>query len=389
MTISRRSLLWFLLFSLVTGIAASAAPRGKYLLFVGTYTEKQQSKGIYAYRFDPASTELTSLGVAVETTNPSFLAIDPSHRFLYAVNEVGKYKDASSGAVSAFAIDAQKGSGPSGKLQLLNEVASRGADPCYIAFDKTGKFVLVANYTGGSVAVFPVQPNGHIGEASAFVQHTGSSVNHERQEGPHAHWIETTPDNRFAIAVDLGLDELLVYRFDVRNGSLSPNNPPYAKLDPGAGPRHVAFHPDGKFVYVVNEIQSTVTAFAYDAGHGALNKLKTVSTLPKNFSGNNDTAEIKVHPSGKFLYASNRGHDTIALFSIDKSGALTLTDHFPTQGKTPRNFEIDPTGKLLFVANQNTNNITVFQIDPTTGRLTAKKTIDAPAPVSLQFMAVK
>ena len=391
MTISRRRyLLWFFLFSLVTVTAANDSPKGRYLLFVGTYTEKE-SKGIYAYRFDSASSELTPLGLAAETTNPSFLAVDPSYRFLYAVNEIQKYKEASSGVVSAFAIDSQKGDRQTGKLQLLNAVASRGADPCYIAFDKTGKYALVANYTGGSVAVFPVQADGHIGESSAFVQHAGSSVNRERQEGPHAHWIETTPDNRFAIAVDLGLDELLIYRFDSKNGSLTPNHPPYAKLDPGAGPRHLAFHPNGTFAYVVNELQSSITAFAYDASHGQLRKLKTVSTLPKNFSGSNDTAEIQVHPSGKFLFASNRGHDTIALFSIDsKTGALTLADHFPTQGKTPRNFEIDPTGKFLFVANQNTNNIVVFRIDPNNGRLTAtKQTLDVPSPVCLKFVAVE
>jgi len=391
MTITRRYLLWFLLVSLVTVTAANDAPKGKYLVFVGTYTEKQQSKGVYAYRFDPASAELTPLGLAAETTNPSFLAIDPTRHFLYAVNEIQKYKDASSGGVSAFAVASEKGSGPTGKLQLLNEVASRGADPCYIAFDKTGKYALVANYTGGSIAVFPVQPDGHVGEASTFVQHVGSSINRERQEGPHAHWIETTPDNRFAIAVDLGLDELLVYRFDAKKGSLTPKNPPYAKLDSGAGPRHLAFSPGGKFAYVVNELQSTITAFAYDARNGELRKLKTVSTLPKDFTGANDTAEIEVHPSGKFLFASNRGHDTIALFSIDsKTGALTLVDHFPTQGKTPRNFEIDPSGKFLFVANQETNNIVVFQITPSTGRLTAKKqTVEVPAPVCLKFMAVE
>jgi 6-phosphogluconolactonase len=391
MTISRRRhLLSFFLFSLVTVTAANDSPKGRYVLFVGTYTDKQ-SKGIYAYRFDSASSELTPLGMAAEAINPSFLAIDPSHRFLYAVNEVQKYEDANGGAVSAFAIDTQKGDRQTGKVQLLNAVASRGADPCYIAFDKTGKYALVANYTGGSVAVFPVQADGHIGESSAFVQHVGSSVNRERQEGAHAHWIETTPDNRFAIAVDLGLDELLIYRFDAKNGSLTPNNPPYAKLDPGAGPRHLAFHPNGKFAYVVNELQSSITAFAYDASRGELRKLNTVSTLPKNFSGSNDTAEIKVHPSGKFLFASNRGHDSIALFSIDsKTGALTLADHFPTQGKTPRNFEIDPTGKFLFVANQDTNNIAVFGIDSKNGRLTVtKRTLQVPSPVCLKFMAVE
>ena len=379
MTISRRRyLLWCLLFSL-TVTAAKDSPKRKYLLFVGTYTEKE-SKGIYAYRFDAASSELTPLGIAAEASNPSFLAIDPSHRFLYAVNEIQKYKDANSGVVSAFAIDRQKGDRQTGKLQLLNAAASRGADPCYIAFDKTGKYALVANYTGGSVAVFPVQSDGHIGESSAFVQHVGSSVNRERQAGPHAHWIETTPDNRFAIAVDLGLDELLVYRFDAKTGSLTPNDPPYAKLDPGAGPRHLAFHPNGRFVYVVNELQSSITAFAYNASRGTLNKLKTVSTLPKNFSGSSAAAEIKIHSSAKFLFASNRGDDTIAVFSIDsKTGALTLADYFPTQGKTPRNFEIDPTGKFLFVANQDTNNIAVFQIDSNNGRLTpTKQTLKSP-----------
>jgi 6-phosphogluconolactonase len=387
MTMSRRVCLqWLLLLlSLVTVGAAKDSPKDKYLLFVGTYTEKE-SKGIYAYRFDAASSELTPLGVAAETTNPSFLAIDPSHRFLYAVNEVPKYKGASSGAVSAFAINRQ-----TGKLSLLNEVASRGADPCYIAFDKTGKYALVANYTGGNVAVFPVRADGRVGESSAFIQHAGSSVNHERQEGPHAHWIETTPGNRFAIAADLGLDELLVYRFDPKNGSLAANDPPYppyAKLDPGAGPRHVAFHPNGRFVYVINELGSTITAFSYDSRRGALSSLKTVSTLPKGFSGPNDTAEIAVHPNGKFLFASNRGHDSIAVFSIDgKTGTLTLVDHFPTQGKTPRNFEIDPTGSRLFVANQESGNIVVFRIDPQTGRLTPTgQVLQVPAPVCLKFM---
>jgi 6-phosphogluconolactonase len=392
MKISRRQCLQslVLVLSLATISVAKDSPKSNYLLFVGTYTEKE-SKGIYAYRFDAASAELTPLGVAAETTNPSFLAIDPTSNFLYAVNEVQNYKGASSGAVSAFAIDREKNTIPTGKLSLLNEVPSRGADPCYVAFDQTGKFALVANYTGGSVAVFPVRTDGHIGEPSAFVQHTGSSINKERQAGPHAHWIETTPDNRFAIAVDLGLDELLVYRFDASKGSLTPNDPPYAGLDPGVGPRHLAFHPNGHFAYVVNELKSTVTAFTYDPSGGTLHKLNTVSTLPKSFTGANDGAEIHVHPSGKFLYASNRGHDSIALFSIDShSGALTLMDHFPTQGKTPRDFDIDPTGKFLFVANQDTNNIAVFRIDPDNGRLTSTgQILEVPSPVCLKFIAIK
>ena len=382
MPISRRRFIHCcLILSLVT--IATAQHPGKYLLYVGTYTEKD-SKGIYAYRYDPGNLELSALGVAAETPNPSFVAVDSTRHFLYAVNELQKYKDASSGAVTAFAIDSK-----TGKLQLLNEVASGGADPCYISFDRTGKYALVANYTGGSVSVFPVRPDGHIGEASAFVQHKGSSVNRERQEGPHAHWIETTPDNRFAIAADLGLDELLVYRFDAAKGTLTPNDPPYAKLDPGAGPRHLAFHPGGKWAYVVNELQSTITTFSFDGNRGTLQKLTSVTTLPQGFTGANDTAEIHVHPNGKFLFASNRGHDSIVVFAIDgKTGSLGLVGHFPTLGKTPRNFEIDPTGKFLFAANQDSNNVVVFRIDLQTGKLSpAGKTIDVPSPVSLRFVA--
>jgi len=393
MTISLlRCLPWLLLLSLSTMTTAEDSTKNrspqkdaptKYLLYVGTYTEKE-SKGIYVYTFDPASAKLTPLGVAAETTNPSFLAIDSASRFLYAVNETPNYKGASSGAVSAFAIDPQNG-----KLSLLNQVPSRGADPCYIAFDKTGKFALVANYTGGSIAVFPVRDDGHIGKSAAFIQHAGSSINKDRQAGPHAHWIETTPDNRYAIAVDLGLDELLVYHFNAKTGALTPDDPPYAKFDPGAGPRHLAFHPNGKFAFVVNELQSSITTFTYDTNRGALYKLNTIRTLPKGFMGINDAAEIKVHPSGKFLFVSNRGHDSIAVFSVDsQTGALSLVDHFSTQGKAPRNFEIDPTGRLLLVANQETNNITVFKINQENGRLIpTNETIQVPSPVCLKFMA--
>src|SRR5271165_5000199 len=223
--------------------AAPAAKQGKYLFYVGTYTEEgSKSKGIYAYRYDAATSEITPLGLAAETTNPSFVAPHPNGRFLYAVNEVGNYKGPNSGGVSAFSIDRA-----TGKLTFLNEVASRGADPCYITVDKAGKYVLVANYTGGSVAVFPVLADGKLGEASAFVQHSGKGTNPERQEGPHAHSIDLSPDNRFAMVDDLGLDELLVYKFDGAKGSLTPNDPPFTKLDAGAGPRHFALRPDGKF----------------------------------------------------------------------------------------------------------------------------------------------
>ncbi|HEV2697875.1 MAG TPA: lactonase family protein [Terriglobales bacterium] len=369
-------------FLLVTVLYANKASTN-YLLFVGTYT-KGESKGIYAYRYDAKSGSLTSLGLAAESVNPSFLAVDPSHRFLYAVNEVQDYKGEKSGAVTAFAIDRK-----TGQLSRLNEVASRGEDPCYISLDKTGKYVLVANYTSGNIAVFPVHNDGTLGEASAFVQHHGSGPNHEHQEGPHAHWIETTADNHYAVVADLGLDKLLIYRFDATNGSLTPNNPPAADLPPGSGPRHVAFSPHNKFAYSVNELKSTVTAFSFNAGQGTLQPFQTVSTLPKDFSGENDTAEIHIQADGKFLYASNRGHDSIAVFSIDqKTGRLNLVNNFSTEGKTPRNFELDPTGSHLLVANEDTGNIVVIKLDGTTGResLVTNDTVKLPSPVSLRFV---
>ncbi len=367
--------------------AAPAAKQGKYLFYVGTYTEEgSKSKGIYAYRYDAATSEITPLGLAAETTNPSFVAPHPNGRFLYAVNEVGKYKGPNSGGVSAFSIDRA-----TGKLTFLNEVASRGADPCYITVDKTGKYVLVANYTGGSVAVFPVLADGKLGEASAFVQHTGKGTNPERQEGPHAHSIDLSPDNRFAMVDDLGLDELLVYKFDTAKGSLTPNDPPFTKIDAGSGPRHFVLRPDGKFAYVISEIAHTVTVFSNDAANGKLTTLQTITTLPKGFTGRNDDAEIHVHPSGKFLYASNRGDDSIAIYAIDKSkGTLTQVGIVPTGGKEPRSFEIDPTGSLLFAENQKSDDIVVFKIDTKTGQLTRTgKVLEVASPVCLKFVAVE
>jgi 6-phosphogluconolactonase len=354
---------------------------GSYLVYVGTYTGPE-SKGIYALHFDSASGKLTSEGLAAETSNPSFLAIDPSRNFLYAVNEVGDYKGQKSGSVSAFAIDRK-----TGKLTFLNEVSSRGAGPCHVAVDKTSKHVLVANYDGGSVAVFPVLPGGRLGEASAVVQHSGHGPNAERQEGPHAHEIQLTPDNRFAITADLGLDELIVYRFDSTKGTLAANDPPFAKVEPGAGPRHFVFHPNGKFVYALNEMGGNVTTFAYDPRTGALHSVKTISSLPKDFKSKNDSAEIVADSSGKFLYASNRGPDTLAVFAIDPTtGTIRLVGNIPTKGKAPRNFSIDPTGRYLLVANQESNNIVVFRIDPKTGLPhDSGQMLEVPSPVSLVF----
>jgi len=364
-------------------LSSFAFAADSYLAYVGTYTTGE-SKGIYAYRYNAKDGKMTPLGLAAETENPSFVALDPNRHFLYAVNEVPKYQGQASGGVSAFALDPK-----TGKLTFLNEVPSRGADPCYISLDKTGKFVLVANYTGGNVAVFPIQPDGRLGEATGFVQHTGTGPNHDRQEGPHAHWIEVTSDNRYAVVADLGLDELVVYHFDVAKGLLTPDDPPFAKTEPGAGPRHIAFHPDGKHAYTVNELASTVNAFSFDAKSGTLHSEQTISTLPGGFSGHNDTAEIEVHPNGRFVYASNRGHDSIAVFAVDaKTGKLKLVEDVPTQGKTPRNFQIDPTGTRLFVANQESGNIVAFALNPKTAHLTpAGEPLKVPNPVCIKFVA--
>ncbi len=366
-----------------SGLSAAKESRtSQYLLYVGTYTDKG-AKGIYVYRYNAGSGQLSHPELAAETANPSFVTINDTERFLYAVNEVRKYQNESSGGVSAFAVE--KG----GRLRLLNEVPSGGADPCYVSLDKSGKYVLVANYTGGSISVFPVQQDGSLGAATAFVQHKGSGPNRERQEAAHAHWIETSPDNRFAIAADLGMDQLVVYRLD--GGKLTPNDPPFAKTEPGAGPRHLAFAPNGKFAYVINELQSTVSVFSYDAASGTLHPLQTISALPKEFSGENTAAEIAVLPDGRFLFASNRGHDSIAVFSIDKSkGTLRLIDNFSVKGRTPRSFVIDPTGSRLLVANQDTGNIVIFRINRSTGRLTATgDEVKVPAPVCLKFTAAK
>lgn len=389
MKIWRKNVLLLTILIVVAAVSFAREPRrttkNSYLVYVGTYTGPT-SKGIYAFRFDAGSGKATSLGAVGETANPSFLAIDRSRTHLYAVNEVGDYQGQKSGGVSAFSIDRE-----TGKLTFLNEVSSRGAGPCYLTLDKTGKYVLVANYDGGSVAVFPVLEDGKLGEASTVIQHTGHGPNAERQEGPHAHEIELSPDNHFAIASDLGLDKLLVYRFDVSGGALTVNNTPVADVAPGAGPRHFAFHPSGKFLYLINEMGGTVTAFRYDARTGILHTVQTVSALPKDFQGKNDSAEIEVHPSGKFLYGSNRGPDNIAVFAINRvKGTLTPIDNVSTKGKTPRNFAIDPTGRYLLAANQASNNIVVFRIHPSSGRLTATgQVLDVPSPVCIKFVAAE
>jgi 6-phosphogluconolactonase len=365
-----------------SALAAGPAPKG-YLLYVGTYTD-HGSKGIYAYRFDSSTGKLISMGLAAEADEPSFVTVDSSGRYLFAVNEIANYKGQSTGAVSAFAIQPE-----TGKLSLLNQVSSRGEGPAHVTLDQTGKHVLVSNYTMGSAAVFPVK-DGRLGEATAFVQHKGSSVNPQRQAGPHAHAIALSPDNHFAIVADLGLDQLLAYSFDAAKGTLG-DNPQITRASPGAGPRHLVFSADGKFLYVINELQSTVAAYAYNAATAALHELQIVSTLPEGFKGNSTAAEIQVHPSGKFLFASNRGNDSITVFTIDSNtGTLTRVETDSTDGNTPRSFAIDPTGLWLLAANQDSDKIVVFRIDRKTGHLTPTgDVVQLPSPACLTFVALQ
>lgn len=360
--------------------ASSEPPGSKYLVYVGTYTGPH-SKGIYAYRFDAAAGKLDSIGLAAEMVRPSFLAVHPNLRFLYAVSELGN-DGRVNGSVTAFAIDRK-----SGVLTALNTVSSGGGGSCHLVVDKTGGNLLVANYGSGSVACFRLTQDGRIGERTALIQHGGSGPDAGRQRGPHAHAVVLSPDNRFLFVPDLGLDKIFVYRFDARQGTLSADDPPFGAVPPGSGPRHFAFHPNGRFAYVVNEMKSSVTAFAFDRETGALRDPRTVSNLPDGFSGVDNSAEIEVDAGGRFLYASNRGHDSITIYAIDPaSGALTTVDRVPTQGKTPRNFKIDPTGRYLFAANQDSDSIVVFSRNAETGRLHALTEVHLSAPVCIQFL---
>jgi 6-phosphogluconolactonase len=376
-----RFLLHLCIFALLAWIRLSNAAPGDYLLYVGTYTGAK-SKGIYTLRMD-SNGKLTAPTLAAEIASPSFLAVHPNRKYLYAANEVADFKGKKDeGAVSSFSIDPS-----SGKLTLLNQQPSGGSGPCHVAVDKSGRTLLVANYAGGSVASYSIDKDGTLSEPISKIQHQGSSVNKQRQEKPHAHFITADPGNRYVLTCDLGLDQVLLYRLDVKTSELTPNDPPFGKVKPGAGPRHLSFHPSGKFVYVNNEIDSTLTAFTFDKKNGSLAEIQTVSTLPES-SARNSTAETEVHPSGKFVYVSNRGHDSIACFSIDqKSGKVTSIEHESTQGKTPRNFAIDPKGKFLLAENQNSDTIVVFAVDQKTGELTPTgHKAEVSSPVCIVFV---
>ena len=373
----------FIAVTLLSATGLRQPPRAaSTLVYFGTYTNKTKSRGIYLSRLDSSGGTLSPPELVAETPNPSFLALHPQRPYLYAANEVADFGGTPSGSVSAFAIDRA-----TGRLSLLNQQSSAGGGPAHLTVDRGGRNVLVANYGGGSVAVLPVDDDGRLQPAASVVQHTGSSINPQRQKEPHAHAIVVDPGNRFAYAVDLGLDRILIYRFDAASGRIAPHGA--AQVTAGSGPRHFAFHPTAPFAYVINELTCTITAFRRDESDGGLQAMQTISTLPAGeiVRQGYSTAEVQVHPSGRFLYGSNRGHDSIAVFAVDaETGQLSLVQHEPTGGSTPRNFGIDPAGAWLLAANQRSDTVVVFRIDANTGRLTPTGgRIEVGAPVCVTF----
>lgn len=357
---------------------------GKTVVYAGSYSD-EASEGIHAFAFDDETGELERMGGAGGIANPSFLALHPRGTFLYAVTEVGKFEGESSGAVAAFSIDPA-----SGGLALLNRQATGGPGPCHLTVDATGRCVLAANYRGGSVCVLPVAEDGRLLERTDFVQHQGSSTHPKRQAGPHAHSVTLDPTNTFAYVADLGMDRVMIYRLDPEEGRLSTNGDPWYQAHRGAGPRHFAFGRNGWFAYLINELDSTVTVLRCDRTRGGLERVQTISALPSDFEGESTAADIHVHPSGRFAYGSNRGHDSIAVFAVNReTGRLRLVGHESTRGETPRGFALAPTGEWLVAANQNSDNIVVFRIDAGTGRLTPTGQEPAvPSPTCVKFLSL-
>lgn len=349
------------------------------LLYVGTYTHGD-SEGIYACHFDPITRTLSEPRLHARLAQPSFLALSPDVRTLYATIETSETDGKPGGSVACFTI-AQS----SGTLTPLNTERTHGGSPCHISADESGSAVVVANYMGGSLSVFPVRTDGSLAPLCAQVQHTGSSVNAERQEAPHPHSTLLDSHQRVYCA-DLGIDRIVLYQLNPKKATLTPLGLPPMALSPGDGPRHLAFHPNHKFAYVINELSNSVAAYAYRGGSGELTHLQTVSTLPASFAGASTAAELHVHPSGQFLYGSNRGHDSLVVCRIDESGRLTVIGHQPTFGKTPRHFAIDPSGRTLIVANQDSHEILCFDVDPGSGQLSKRGSpVRVPNPVCLLF----
>jgi 6-phosphogluconolactonase len=386
-----RMLLWVLVFAVFQGphssVEANSTSRQhqEYWVYVGTasYTGGPSNE-LYLCRFDPATGRLTLQGVAAKTVNPGFVAVHPSKPFVYAVNEIGDFQGQKNGAVSSFRIDESNG-----KLILLNQRAAFGANPGYVTVSANGRFALVASYYGG-IASFPIRENGSLGEAVSSIRETGVGIKAARPDGSHPHCVVFSPDGRFVVAADLGLDRILVYKFDPIKGTLTRDDPAFSPAGPGSGPRHLVFAPDARRVYVVHELGSSVSTYAYEPKSGILHLLQSISTLPSGFRGHNTGAEIQVSRTGEFLYTSNRGHDSIAVFAVDpRTGTLAPIQDISTGGKTPRDFVIDPSGNFLLVANQDSNEIVLFRIDQKTGRLSAAPgRITVPSPTCLVFRAV-
>lgn len=351
------------------------------IVYIGAYTNVPGSKGINAFRFDAATGKLSPLGLMAATDSPSFLALAPNGRFLYAVNETDSFGGQPGGAVSAFAIDRS-----TGKLTFLNQVASKGAAPCHIAIDPSGKAAVVANYNGGNFSSFPILADGRLGEAASVMQDTGTGPNRARQEKPHAH--EMVIAGPLVLGADLGNDHLQLFHLDAATAVLKPAQPPFAAVEPGFGPRHMAISKDKKFIYVLSEIKALVATMEYDPVKGPGKVISTVSALPADFRGQNTAAEIMLDSKGTTLYTSNRGHDSIAVFSVNpKTGALKLTANVKTGGRTPRHFTLDPSGRFLLAANQDSGNITIFKVDQNTGALTPTgDSVATGAPVDILFL---
>ena len=363
-----------------SGDGGEPVSNADYRVYVGTFTNSK-SKGMYLMSFDSKTGKLSSPTLAVEGASPSFEALHPNHRFIYSVNEINSFEGKKTGAVSAFEIESD------GKLKLINQVPSAGTGPTHISIDPTGKCVMVANYAGGSVASYRVKEDGSLEGPTSVDQHWGKGADRSRQEAAHAHSIYPDPDNRFVLSCDLGLDKVFIYDFDPNAGTITHHDA--GTVEPGSGPRHLAFAPQQHAVYVINEMACTVTAFHYDGQKGALQSFQTISTLPDDFHGNKSTAEIFVHPNGKFVYASNRGDaNSITVFSIGDDGKLTFVDRTGIKGKTPRGFGIDPTGSWLLAGGQDSSTVAVFKIDPQTGKLTSTgQVVNVPTPVCFTFVA--